>query len=279
VDDPVIVSPNIWNDADIYEIENRGVDPDGAIWWAMATVADHTDARVLDVGCGSGYHLPILGARAASVIGVEPHPPLVQRARERLAALDAPHVEVRQGTAQDLPVADASIDVVHARWAYFFGPGCEPGLAELTRVLAPGGTAFVIDNDATRSTFGIWFRAAWPDYDPLAIERFWRRHGWECVRVDMRWEFTSRADFEAVVSIEFPPDIAVGIVGDHPGNGVDYAVNLWHTTKPHATPLTSPSSPSGSLLCQPVLVRDLGWLVFRGRGIGRNVGFAGPGSG
>ena len=59
-----------------------------------------------------------------------------------------PNVEVRQGTAQRLPVPDSSIDVMHARWAYFFGPGCEPGLAELDRVMRRGGTAFVIDNDA-----------------------------------------------------------------------------------------------------------------------------------
>ena len=241
VDDSIIVSPNIWNDADVYEVENRGVDPEGAIWAAMARVADHEGARVLDLGCGSGYHLPILGAQAVSVIGVEPHPPLVQRARERLADLDLPHVEVREGAAQQLSVADASIDVVHARWAYFFGPGCEPGLAELARVMAPGGTAFVIDNDATRSTFGTWFSSAWPDYDPLAIERFWRRQGWERTTVDMRWQFETRADFEAVVAIEFPPSTAARILATHEGNGVDYAVNLWHVTSPTVSTPTATS--------------------------------------
>ena len=65
------------------------------------------------------------------------------------------------------------VDVAHARWAYFFGPGCEPGLAELDRVVRRGGAAFVIDNDATRSTFGGWFRRALPRYDPVAVERFW----------------------------------------------------------------------------------------------------------
>ena len=69
---------------------------------------------------------------------------------------------MHQGTAQAIPLPDASVDVVHARWAYFFGPGCEPGLAELDRVVRRGGTAFVIDNDASRSTFGGWFRQRLP---------------------------------------------------------------------------------------------------------------------
>lgn len=90
----------------------------------------------------------------------------------------------------------------------------------------------MIDNDATRSTFGAWFRAAWPDYDRLAIERFWHCQGWACTRIDMCWQFGSRADFEAVVSIEFPPEVAGRIVANHSGSGVDYAVNLWHITTP-----------------------------------------------
>ena len=122
------------------------------------------------------------------------------------------------------------MDVAHARWAYFFGPGCEPGLAELARVLRPGGTAFVIDNDATRSTFGSWFRRSLAHHDPLAVERFWARQGWTREQIDTRWAFDSRATFESVVQIEFPPTIADGILAEHEGNGVDYAVNLWWRT-------------------------------------------------
>ncbi len=221
-----IASPNIWHHADVYEVENRGVDPDGAIWAAMRRVADWSGRRVLDLGCGTGYHLPILARRAASVVGVEPHAPLLERAIDRVRGL--PQVSVLAGAAQDLPLPDDSVDVVHARWAYFFGTGCEPGLTELARVVAPGGTAFVIDNDATRSTFGQWFRRAWPDYDAEAVQRFWRRQGWSVQRVDMRWEFSSRGDFEAVVRIEFPPQLAQTLIAEHAGTAVDYAVNLWH---------------------------------------------------
>ena len=111
---------------------------------------------------------------------------------------------VHQGTAQALPLPDASVDVVHARWAYFFGPGCEPGLAELDRVVRRGGVALVVDNDPTRSTFGAWFRRGYPDLSTRSVvERFWSTHGWTRTPVDMGWRFSSRADLEAVVRIEF----------------------------------------------------------------------------
>ena len=191
----------------------------------MRAVDSWAGRAVLDVGCGTGFHLPWLAASASSVVGVEPHADLVALARRRTRRL--PNVSVLQGTAQALPLADSSVDVVHARWAYFFGPGCEPGLAEIDRVVRRGGTAFVIDNDATRSTFGSWFRRGYPEVDPPSVERFWSTRGWTRTPVDMRWAFSSRADLEAVVRIEFAPAVAEEVLASHVGTEVDYAVNLW----------------------------------------------------
>ena len=223
-------SPNIWNDPDVYEVENHGVDPEGLIEAAMAGIHDWAGQRVLDVGCGSGFHLPRFAQTASEVVGVEPHEPLATLARQRISKLSLANVFVLDGAAQALPLADNGVDVVHARWAHFFGPGCEPGIAEVARVLRPGGTAFVIDNDALRSTFGGWFRRAKPAYDPVAVERFWSRQGWSRERLDIRWSFGSRADFESVVRIEFTETMADGILAGHDGSGVDYSVNLWWRT-------------------------------------------------
>jgi ubiquinone/menaquinone biosynthesis C-methylase UbiE len=159
------------------------------------------------------------------VYGVEPHPALLRLAARRTRSL--PSVTLLSGTAQAIPLPDASVDVAHARWAYFFGPGCEPGLRELARVVRRGGTAFVIDNDATRSTFGRWFSRANPSYDAAAVERFWTRQGWSRERLTISWELDSRADLEAVVRIEFSETAAEGILAEHEGTAVDYAVNLW----------------------------------------------------
>jgi SAM-dependent methyltransferase len=219
-------SPNIWGSPATYEIENRAVDRDGVLWSALRERADWTDRDVLDIGCGTGFHLPQFAATARSVTGVEPHDPLLAIARRRVRRL--PNVRVLAGVAGALPVPDTSVDVAHARWAYFFGPGSEPGLAELDRVMRRGGTAFVIDNDPERSTFGGWFRRGYPEVDPAAVERFWSLHGWSRERLAIAWTFDSRDDFEAVVRIELPTAVAEEVLTEHPdATGVDYAVNLW----------------------------------------------------
>lgn len=191
----------------------------------MRARADWAGRVVLDLGCGTGFHLARFAETASRVYGVEPHPGLVGLAARRTRRLTG--VTVLAGTAQAVPLPDASVDVVHARWAYFFGPGCEPGLAELGRVVRRGGTAFVIDNDPTRSTFGRWFRRGYPEVDPVAVERFWAQHGWTRAALDLDWRFDSRADLESVVRIEFTPEVADEILAEHEGTTVDYAVNLW----------------------------------------------------
>lgn len=221
----VVPSPNIWHHPATYELENAACDPDGVIEAALHALADWSGRDVLDVGCGTGYHLPGFAATARRVVGVEPHPPLVALARRRTRRLG--NVTVAAGTAQRLPVPDASVDLVHARWAYFFGPGCEPGLRELARVVRAGGTAVVIDNDATRSTFGGWFRRAYPQVDPAAVERFWSQRGWSRQPLDIAWRFDSRADLESVVRIELDGPTSDAVLAEHPGTTVDYAVNLW----------------------------------------------------
>ncbi|MDX6326038.1 MAG: hypothetical protein QOK15_2392 [Nocardioidaceae bacterium] len=221
----VVPSPNIWHHPATYEIENASADPDDRIGASMRSVTDWAGRDVLDIGCGSGYHLPRFAATARSVVGVEPYAALVRLACRRTAALRV--VSVLHGTAQSLPLAPASVDVAHARWAYFFGPGCEPGLRELSRVVRRGGTAFVIDNDVRRSTFGRWFRASYPSVDPDVVERFWSSHGWTRTPVDIEWRFRSRADLAAVARIELDPASAEGLLAEVTGTSVDYAVNLW----------------------------------------------------
>lgn len=183
---------------------------------------------MLDLGCGTGFHLPRFAGAAASVVGVEPHADLRAIATRRTRRL--PHVRVVAGTAQAVPLPDASVDLVHSRWAYFFGPGCEPGLAEVTRLLRPGGVHVVVDNDASRSTFGSWFARGFPEVAPPAGKQaFWAAAGYQRIPVLTRWSFGSREDLEAVVAIELPTPLAREVLADLPTGTleVDYAVDVW----------------------------------------------------
>ena len=174
----------------------------------MAAIRPWDGAVVLDIGCGTGFHLPRFAAdrragdrRRAAPAAARPGPAADGRR--------PPACEVRAGTAQQLPVPDASVDVVHARWAYFFGPGCEPGLRELSRVLRRGGAAFVIDNDATRSTFGVVVPPRPARLRPRCGGTVLGDAGLAAARRSTSAGSTpTRADFEAVVRIEFAPEAA-----------------------------------------------------------------------
>jgi len=200
-----IPSPNIWNWPDLYEAENRAQDADGAIWAALRAAVAWEGLDVVDVGCGDGFHLPLF-AGARSVVGVEPYAPLVARARDRLAAQR--HTRVLQAGAAALPLPDWSVDLVHARTAYFFGRGCEPGLAEADRVLRPGGAIAIVDLDATVAPYGEWMRADLPRYDPSAVEAFFAAQGFSLRRIPTAWRFPDRATRDAVLRIEFGRDVA-----------------------------------------------------------------------
>lgn len=222
-------SPNIWNWPEVYERENLAQDADGSLWAALRAAVPWAGRDVLDVGCGDGFHLQHFGQEAASAVGVEPHPPLVERARRR------PGVRVLEAGAADLPFPDASVDLVHARTAYFFGPGCEPGLAEAQRVLRPGGAVAIVDLDARFPPYGDWMRADLPRYDPDRVERFFDRQGFSIRRVPTVWRFPDRATCEEVLRIEFSPAVADRAVAATPGLTVPVGYRLhvrWKAARP-----------------------------------------------
>lgn len=226
----VLPSPNIWRWPEIYETENAAQDADGAIWAALDEHAPFAGATIADIGCGDGYHLPVFARSARTVIGVEPHEPLVERARLRVEDLDT--VTVLHGPAQRLPLPEASVDVVHARTAYFFGPGCEPGLREAERVLRPGGVIAIVDLDATRHPYGEWMRADLPRYRSDEVERFFARHGFVSRPIDSVWRFADRSALEAVLRIEFTARTARRAIATTAGLSLPVGYRLRTRRKP-----------------------------------------------
>jgi SAM-dependent methyltransferase len=224
-------APNQAGDPQLYEVENTALDPEGTLDAALRDVAPWAGRDVLDLGCGTGFWLPYYAGTARSVVGVEPDPGLLDAARAR-----RPAVRVEHGSAEHLPLPDASVDVAHARFAYFFPPGVEAGLAEALRVLRPGGTLVVIDNDHRWGQFaGLLADSAWaaPQGRAEVTDRWWAARGAARRTVRSGWAFRSRADLAAVLRLEFPPDVADRWLAAHPAaTSLTYGYVLFSVVAP-----------------------------------------------
>jgi SAM-dependent methyltransferase len=94
---------------------------------------------VLDVGTGTGV-VAITAARAgARVTALDLTPELLEQAHENARIAAQPEIVWTEGDAEQLPYADASFDVVLSQFGHMFAPRPEVTIAEMRRVLKPGG--------------------------------------------------------------------------------------------------------------------------------------------
>jgi SAM-dependent methyltransferase len=228
-------APNIGGHADVYEIENRAFLQAGHVLAAMQTLAPWAGRTIVDLGCGTGFWLEAYAGEAGHVIGVEPDPSLHAMAARRVGAqCAASRVEVLAGSAEHIPLDDHSVDVVHARFAYFFPPGTDAGLTEVLRVLRPGGRLVVVDNDYRWGEFAglLAGSAVNPPLETAAsTDKWWADRGATRHEVRSELRFQSRPDLEAVLRIEFPAEVADAWLGGHPAaTGLTYGYVLFAAT-------------------------------------------------
>jgi arsenite methyltransferase len=99
-------------------------------------------AHVVDVGSGAGLDSLIAGrmvGASGQVVGVDMTPAMLAKARRGAAAADLENVEFREGTAEALPIEDGWADVVISNGVLNLMPDKNVGMAEMARVLKPGG--------------------------------------------------------------------------------------------------------------------------------------------
>ena len=105
-------------------------------------------ATVIDIGCGAGTDL-LLAARVVGprgrAIGIDMTEAMRQRASTGAAACGLDNVDVRNGDATRLPIEDRSIDVVISNGVLNLVPEKERAVAEIARVLKPGGRVQIAD--------------------------------------------------------------------------------------------------------------------------------------
>ena len=122
--------------------------------------------RTLDLGCGTGRNLPLFSAEVRA-IGLDPAWESLQRARGR-----APGVPLVQGRAEALPFRDRAFDTVVSGLVFCSVPDPRRGLAEVRRVLRPGGALRMLEH--VRSTRR--WKARYQDF----IQPLWTRLSGGC---------------------------------------------------------------------------------------------------
>lgn len=100
---------------------------------------DVAGTRVLDIGCGEGRFCRMLGKRGASTVGIDPIEEMVATARER----DQHGGAYARTGAERLPFADATFDLVVSYITLVDITGYREAIAEMARVLRPGGRLVV----------------------------------------------------------------------------------------------------------------------------------------
>lgn len=124
--------------------------------------------RVLDIACGTGVVARLAAARvgrSAEVVGVDGHPGMLQVAR---AGDPDGRIDWRQGAAEELPVSDASVDVVACSLGMQFFADPARAVAQMSRVAAPGGRVGIALPGPTPALFAALQDALLPHLGPEA---------------------------------------------------------------------------------------------------------------
>lgn len=111
------------------------------LWWTAEMLKDSRDNGLwLDLGCGTGWNISVLRLLECKrkAIGIDLSEGMLRFAKSK-------HMNVVRGDAQQLPFGDASFDGILAKGVLHHLPDVEEAVAELARVLKPGGMAVMVD--------------------------------------------------------------------------------------------------------------------------------------
>jgi arsenite methyltransferase len=127
-------------------------------------LAPRPGERVLDVGCGPGFLTRALGEAVGpggKVLGVDMSQPVLLMAARRCAEL--PWVELRPGDARELDLPSSSFDALTCIQVLEYIRAVDGAIAELFRLLRPGGRAVIMATD--------WRTLAWHSMDEARMDR------------------------------------------------------------------------------------------------------------
>ena len=126
--------------------------------WAMQSerllpyrqrVVGAAQGHVLEIGVGAGGNLPLYTGAVRDIQALEPSPQLIAMARRAATLAPAP-VRFIEASAEAIPLPDHSIDSVVTTWTLCSIPDAHQALAEMRRVLKPGGQLLFVEHGLAR---------------------------------------------------------------------------------------------------------------------------------
>ncbi|MFD2615134.1 class I SAM-dependent methyltransferase [Paenibacillus gansuensis] len=195
-----------------YELLISREDKDGNILRTLKEICSFQGKHLVDMGAGTGRLSCLLAAEGASVTATDASAAMLEVLAGRLTDMEAGTWRTAVADHRELPVADASADVLTAGWTVCYlassnNPDWEADLAaavgEMKRVVRPGGTVIVLE------TLGTGHEApAGPDflqpYYAALQERYGFTHTW--IRTD--YEFASAEEAESLSRFFFGDELA-----------------------------------------------------------------------
>ena len=164
-----------WTDLDpaLHARLGEVIDPERKVLAALEGIVPLAGKRIADVGTGIGHYPMLLARHTGRTYGIESDPALLDVARERGGALHQPNLRWVAGGPEAIPLRDGAVDVVLSGLIDADDTSL-PAIAEMLRVLRPGGRLVVIGyygRDQVASLLE-------PEVVSHAFEATQRRSGW-----------------------------------------------------------------------------------------------------
>ena len=155
-------------------------------------IASQAEGRVLEIGVGSGANLPLYTDRATEVLGVEPHPRLLNMAAAKIGRVPARLIE---GSAESIPLEDSSVDTIVTTWTLCTIPDIATALREMRRVLKPDGQLLFVEHGLSPDQ-GV---RKWQDF----LNPVWKKIAGGChlnrpLRTSLKWRAFASLDWRGV---------------------------------------------------------------------------------